>query len=47
MILVTGGAGFIGSNLVAALCERGRSVADCDRLHSNDKHFLSKTNRYR
>jgi ADP-L-glycero-D-manno-heptose 6-epimerase len=37
MILVTGGAGFIGSNLVATLCERGHAVAVCDRLHSNDK----------
>lgn len=37
MILVTGGAGFIGSNIVAALCERGRSVTVCDRLRDNDK----------
>lgn len=37
MILVTGGAGFIGSNVVAALCERGFDVVICDRLGSNDK----------
>ena len=37
MILVTGGAGFIGSNLVAALCERGRPVVVCDHLEKGDK----------
>ena len=37
MILVTGGAGFIGSNLVAALCERGLDVAVCDRFDQGDK----------
>jgi ADP-L-glycero-D-manno-heptose 6-epimerase len=37
MILVTGGAGFIGSNIAAALCERGGAVTICDRLRSNDK----------
>ncbi len=31
MILVTGGTGFIGSNIVAALAARGREVAVCDR----------------
>ena len=37
MILVTGGAGFIGSNLVAALRERGEPVVVCDRLGHGDK----------
>jgi len=37
MILVTGGAGFIGSNVAAALAERGRPVAVCDRLREPDK----------
>jgi ADP-L-glycero-D-manno-heptose 6-epimerase len=37
MILVTGGAGFIGSNLVAALAERGARIVVCDRLGHGDK----------
>jgi ADP-L-glycero-D-manno-heptose 6-epimerase len=37
MILVTGGAGFIGSNLAAALAEQGIPVAICDRLRSGAK----------
>jgi len=36
-ILVTGGAGFIGSNLVAELSSRGARVAVCDRLRHGDK----------
>lgn len=35
MILVTGGTGFIGSNIVAALVARGEEVAVCDR-HLDD-----------
>src|SRR3546814_9994447 len=37
MILVTGGAGFIGSNLVAALCDRGAEVVVCDRLGQGEQ----------
>ena len=37
MILVTGGAGFIGSNLAAALAARGERVVICDRLGSQGK----------
>jgi ADP-L-glycero-D-manno-heptose 6-epimerase len=35
--LVTGGAGFIGSNLVAALGAAGRRVVVCDRLRDGQK----------
>jgi ADP-L-glycero-D-manno-heptose 6-epimerase len=37
MILVTGGAGFIGSNIVAALAGRGGEVVVCDRLRRDGK----------
>jgi len=38
MIVITGGAGFIGSNLAAALEERGvGDLVVCDRLGSDDK----------
>ncbi|MDD5585516.1 MAG: ADP-glyceromanno-heptose 6-epimerase [Alphaproteobacteria bacterium] len=37
MIIVTGGAGFIGSNLAEALDKRGERVAICDRLGTDDK----------
>lgn len=37
-IIVTGGAGFIGSNLIAALQERGYgNIAVCDRFRSGEK----------
>lgn len=43
MILVTGGAGFIGSNLHAALIARGRETVVIDRLRSAGKwHNLGK-----
>jgi ADP-L-glycero-D-manno-heptose 6-epimerase len=35
MILITGGAGFIGSNLLAALAQRGEDVVVCDWLGSD------------
>lgn len=35
LVLITGGAGFIGSNIAARLCEGGRyDVAVCDRLRA-------------
>lgn len=37
MLVVTGGAGFIGSNVVAALAERGAAVVVCDRLRQGGK----------
>src|SRR5690349_15911511 len=39
MLVITGGAGFIGSNLVAALEARGEAadLVVCDRLESGDK----------
>ncbi|WP_431281587.1 ADP-glyceromanno-heptose 6-epimerase [Humitalea sp. 24SJ18S-53] len=37
MYLVTGGAGFIGSNITAALCEAGQEVLVCDRLRDGAK----------
>jgi len=36
MIIVTGGAGFIGSNIVADLCAKGEDVVVCDRLGTDN-----------
>ena len=40
MYIVTGGAGFIGSNLVRALCERGKEVIVVDDL-TDGRKFLN------
>jgi ADP-L-glycero-D-manno-heptose 6-epimerase len=37
MYVVTGGAGFIGSNVVAALAARGEEVVVCDWLRSDER----------
>jgi len=37
LVLVTGGAGFIGSNIVAALADRGDEVVVCDHLGTGEK----------
>ena len=37
MYIVTGGAGFIGSNLVAELAARGEAVVVCDWLRSDER----------
>lgn len=39
-ILITGGAGFIGTNLTNELRSRGHSVSTCDILHSRDPHHF-------
>ncbi|HTR87107.1 MAG TPA: ADP-glyceromanno-heptose 6-epimerase [Reyranella sp.] len=48
MIVVTGAAGFIGSNVVAALNERGRTdLAVCDRLGSDQRWFNLRKRQFR
>jgi ADP-L-glycero-D-manno-heptose 6-epimerase len=42
MMLVTGGAGFIGSHIVAALEARGHSIAVCDRTDEGKWRNLAK-----
>ena len=37
MIIITGGAGFIGSNIAAALAARGEEVVICDRFSTDDR----------
>ena len=47
-ILVTGGVGFIGTNLAAELRQRGHGVWTCDLLHSRDpQHIRADTGEYR
>lgn len=39
-ILVTGGKGFIGTNLVAELKSRGHDVITCDIVHAEDENHI-------
>ena len=41
-ILVTGGAGFIGSYLCERLIEQGHSVVCCDNFYTGNKNNLEK-----
>ncbi|NIO20546.1 MAG: NAD-dependent epimerase/dehydratase family protein, partial [Candidatus Aenigmarchaeota archaeon] len=42
-VLVTGGAGFIGSNLVKKLSEEGASVTVLDDLFTGDYSFIANS----
>ncbi len=45
-ILVTGGAGFIGSNMIQRLLDLGNSVVAYDNLSSGNKAFIKNAFRY-
>jgi UDP-glucose 4-epimerase len=46
-VLVTGGAGFIGSHIVDVLISRGHEVAVIDNLSSGDRHSVNQEAQFR